>query len=105
LAPTELPTWAGKVPEIQAVWATTYLEPRIVESTGTTTPITGSFDVERQGKRPTDPLKYDRYYFICMHDGTVWQSGPYKDPEYGHHLMERPAFLSQYPRSSSGTEA
>jgi len=105
LAPSELPTWAREIPEIQAVWASPFSEPRVIASTGTTTPVTGSFDVERRGKRPAEPLKYDRYYYICMHDGSVSQSGPYKNPEYGHHLEERPAFLTQYPRNSDRADA
>lgn len=100
LGPSQLPTWAIQVPEIQAVWAGTFTEPHLIPSTGTKTLVTGAFDVERRGRRPTEPLKYDRYYYICMHDDSVWQSGPYKDVEYGHHLAQRPAFLDQYPRVS-----
>ena len=53
-------------------------------------------DVERRG--PTDPglLKYDRYLFIKMVDGRVFQAGPFKDVEYGHHLRQRPAWLGEY---------
>ena len=105
LDPAQLPVWATKVPEIQAVWARPFLEPRSIPSTGTSTPVTGSFDVERRGKQPGDPLKYDRYYYICMHDGSVWQSGPYKDLDYGHHLAERPAFLNHYPSPPSRADA
>lgn len=59
------------------------------------------FDVERRGKRAGDPVKYDRYYYICVNDCSFWQSGPYKDAvDYGRHLAQRPSFLDQYPRSS-----
>jgi hypothetical protein len=45
-------------------------------------------------------LKFDRYYYICLDDGAFWQSGPYKDLDYGHHLAKRPSFLDRYSRSS-----
>jgi hypothetical protein len=47
----------------------------------------------------------DRYYYISLEDGSFWQSGPYKDLDYEHHLTERPSFLDQYPRSSSAADA
>lgn len=100
----ELPSWAMQVSEVQAVWVSAFVEPRVMSSTGTVTPVTGSFDVERRGKKPADPLKYDRYYYICMQDGSVWQSGPYKNVDYGHHLAERPAFLNEFSRSTGTTD-
>ena len=101
----QYPDWAAKVPKIQAIWVHDYSDPQTISSTGTSTPVSGSFDVERRGKHPGEPLKVDRYYYISMEDGSYWQSGPYKDLDYGHHLDKRPGFLNQYPRSSSGADA
>ena len=101
LAKDQYPEWANKVAEIQAIWIQDYQAPRALHSTGTFTPVNGSFDVERRGKQRCDPLKFDRYYFITVKDGSLWQSGPYKNVDYGHHLRERPDFLDPYPRSSS----
>ncbi len=103
IARNQYPEWANKVAEIQAIWIHDYQTPRALQSTDTSTPVSGSFDVERRGKQQGDSLKFDRYYYITSGDGSFWQSGPYKNVDYGHHLTERPDFLEQYPRSSSST--
>jgi len=57
-------------------------------------------DVERTD--PSDPglLKYDRYVFVRMVDGRVFQAGPYKDLDYGHHLRARPSWTRSYSSQS-----
>jgi hypothetical protein len=101
----QYPNWAANVPEIQAIWIHDYSDQQTIPSIGTSTPVSGSFDIERRGKQPGEPLKMDRYYYISLDSGSFWQSGPYKNLDYGHHLAERPCFLDQYPRSSSAADA
>ncbi len=59
-------------------------------------------DTERRFD-PTDPtlLKYDRYYYVKMNDGRVFQLGPFKNVDYGHHLHERPEWTRQYSSNSA----
>jgi len=46
-------------------------------------------------------LKYDRYYFIKMVDQRVFQMGPFKNVDDGHHLRERPRWALDYSSESA----
>jgi hypothetical protein len=96
LPPDEMPGWARTVPAVSAAWL--YYEGGIpLDSTGglSTGAIHARIDIEREyqvGPR----LRYDRYLFVKMADGRVFQAGPYKDVEYGHDHEIRPGWLDEY---------
>ncbi len=97
----ELPGWARKVTNVTGAWCCLYGgEP--VASTGllSTDDVHGHIDIERSYSHHPR-FKYDRYFFIKVMDDRVFQLGPFKDVEYGHHLDERPAFLVGYYSEST----
>jgi hypothetical protein len=77
----EMPGWAQEVPAVSGAWL--YYEGG------------AHLDVERQhDRRP--PFRYDRYLLVKMRDGRVFQLGPDKDVDYGHHLDTRPDWIDKY---------
>ena len=57
--------------------------------------------MERLDLSDPELLKYDRYYFIKMADSRVFQMGPFKDLDYGHHLRARPGWTLDYSSDSA----
>lgn len=102
--PGELrPEWTQQLPTVTAAWLY-YEGGPLLGSTGSlsTSAAQARMDVERFD--PSDPnlLKYDRYYFVRMVDDRVFQLGPFKDQDYGHHLRQRPQWTQQYSSRSTG---
>ncbi len=97
----QMPQWAQEAGAITGAWLWSYRGDPVL-STGllSTGDVHGHFDVERS--YPDRPrFKYDRYFFIRLVDGRVFQIGPFKDVEYGHHLNERPAWFAKYCSEST----
>ena len=96
--PPELrPEWMQQVKVVSAAWL--YFEGGpAAPSTASLSPQSAQVrvDVERIDSADPGLLKYDRYYFVKMCDGRVFQWGPVKDVEYGHHLRTRPSWITQY---------
>lgn len=101
--PPELrPSWARALSSVTGSWLY-YSGGALRTSTSSlsTTDAQARMDVERFD--PSNPalLKYDRYLFIKMIDGRVFQMGPFKDVDYGHHLDKRPNWTAQYSSAST----
>ena len=97
-----MPNWAREVKTVTGAWL--YFQGGVhAVSTGhlSTGGVHAYVDVERYD--PANPIfKYDRYFFIRMVDGRVFQAGPFKDIEYGHHRDDRPHWLGDYCSESTG---
>jgi hypothetical protein len=92
--PPELrPPWAQELPTVKGAWLH-YVGGQLAGSTGSlnTQAANARLDTERLDPASPELLKYDRYYLTQMSDGRVFQLGPFKDLDYGHHLRERPAW-------------
>jgi hypothetical protein len=92
----EMPVWAQTVPEVSGAWLY-YEGGAALDSTGSlsTSDVHAHLDVERQ--RDDSPrFRYDRYFLVKMRDGRVFQLGPDKDVEYGHHHETRPDWIDKY---------
>jgi len=92
----EMPGWTRSVPAVSAAWLY-YEGGSPLDSTGSlsTEDFHARIDIERQ--YPVSPrLRYDHYLFVKMADDRVFQLGPDKDVEYGHHHEVRPDWLDRY---------
>lgn len=96
--PTELrPSWAQPLQTISGAWLHfTGGDPAASTGSLSTTGAHARMDTERFDSTNPGFLKYDRYYYVKMEDGRVFQLGPFKDVDYGHHLRERPQWAAQY---------
>jgi len=104
LAPDAWPLWTRRKPDFSGAWYT-YVGGPLATSTGTlsTGNVQAYIDIERKASQPP-PLRYDRYLYAKVHDGRVFQAGPIKDVEYGHHREQRPSWLAPCipPSTSTG---
>jgi hypothetical protein len=98
----EMPTWAQDSHVVTEAWL--YAEScKLIESTGalSTEHVHGHLFVERQ--HPESPnFRYDQYLLVQIVDGRVFQHGPHKDIEFGHHHDERPSWLTELLSRSTG---
>jgi hypothetical protein len=98
LQPIELdrmPAWTREAPTVTGAWAsgTSFAPAGSTSDLSTSRPNVRGF-VERQHRHaPTH--RYDRYIYVKLVDGRVFQSGPYKDVEFGHHHTSRPPWLEE----------
>lgn len=102
--PPELrPGWARALPTMSGAWLH-FVGGQPPASTGSlsTQVAQARMDTERFDPTQTGLLKYDRYYYVRMQDGRIFQLGPFKELEYGHHLMERPDWTRAYSSNSGG---
>lgn len=90
------PSWAGRMRGVSGCW---FSYVGAIEATSTDTLSTdhakGYIDVERR-ETSGATHRYYRYFFVKMTDGRVFQLGPVKDLEYGHHREDRPSWLDDY---------
>ena len=99
VAPELLPDWIDDMPGFTGAWL--YYgggAPALSTESLSTLDAQASMDVER---RDGELLKFYRYYYMLMEDGRVFQFGPVKDMEYGHHLKEQPDWIAEYSSNSS----
>ena len=101
--PPELrPEWAQNLNTVSGAWLYYYGgRPRASTRSLSTSAVNAHVDVERFDPTDTGLLKYDRYFYIKMDDGCVFQAGPWKDVDYGHHLRRRPDWAEQYSSESA----
>lgn len=95
--------WAQKNAEMSAAWLS-YVGGPVAMSTGTlsTGNVQVYIDIERRDRR-SPALRYYRYPCAMIIDGQVFQCGPFKDVEYGHHHQQRPSCLPPYITRSTST--
>ena len=100
--PELMPDWAQGLKTVSGVW----LHYHRGQPAGSTVSLSTSqaqarLDIERFDPTDAGLLKYDRYYFIKMVDQRVFQIGPFKNVDYGHHLRERPRWALDYSSESA----
>jgi hypothetical protein len=101
--PTLRPAWAQQLKAVTGAWMYYYGARSAASTASLSTGIAAAhLDVERED--PSDPelLKYDRYFYVQTSDGRVYQAGPWKSLDYGHHLRRRPECLARYSSDSRG---
>ena len=103
LPPELRPPWMQQLPTVTGAWIY-YEGGETAASTSSlsTNAAHARVDMERFDPASTDLLKYDRYYFVRTRDDRVFQLGPFKNVEYGHHLRERPPWVAQLIPGSTG---
>lgn len=96
------PPWAREAKTVTGVWLFTE-RPEGVASTQTlsTGHIHGRLLVERNHKGGR-PFRYDQYFLVQVVGGRVFQLGPDKDIEFGHHQDGRPDWLNEFRSESTG---
>jgi hypothetical protein len=102
LSHDEMPTWAQDSNAVTTAWL--YTESgKPVESTGalSTGHVHGHRFVERQHLK-SPRFRYDQYLLVKVAGGRVFQLGPYKDIEFGHHHDQRPSWLDKFRSESTG---
>jgi len=97
-----LPTWAQELETVNGAWLS-YYGGQQTASTGSlsTSAVNARVDLERIDPTDTGLFKYYQYFYIKMNDGRVFQAGPFKDVDYGHHLRKRPEWAEQYRSNSA----
>ena len=94
----EWPSWAQTQQQFSAGWL--YPMPG-ADAPSTAVLSTGYVEAYVDFERVTSsssPLRYYRYLYARIEDGRMFQSGPLKNLEYGHHRNTRPtSFASTAP--------
>ncbi len=71
-----------------------------IPSISTTAAHVGRLLSERYDPKDEKPYNYNWYAVVETPDGTLYQSGPHRDVDFGHQLKSPPGFLSSYPDSN-----
>jgi hypothetical protein len=101
--PALRPGWAQQLKAVTGAWMYYYGARSAASTDSLSTGLaTAHLDVEREDPNDAELLKYDRYFYVRMADGRVYQAGPWKSLDYGHHLRRRPQCLAQYSSDSGG---
>ena len=88
--------WIGESSHVSGVWiSSTSLAPLGSTSDLSTSAPTGRMLTERSHETGAR-RRYDRYLLVQMVDGRVFQAGPYKNVDFGHHHDDRPDWLNAY---------
>lgn len=97
--------WMENVPTITGGWLTNNGNPA-VNSTCSLSTGAAQMTMLMERTEPNGPAKkrvrYYEYAFVWVADGRVFQAGPDKDVDAGHHQSKRPGYLdSMYQESTS----
>ena len=95
LSNEDMPTWTRTSQAITAALLFPEARPPL-DSTGalSTEGVHGQILVERQYLQ-SPRFRYDMYLLARINDGRVFQLGPYKNVEFGHHHDQRPDWLEK----------
>jgi hypothetical protein len=90
------PQWTQKTPDFFTVWITPLDAPRS-SSSGALSSGFAQAEILMERRDPDPPThRYYRFINCQLADGRIFQGGPSKDIDFGHHLNARPAWLDQY---------
>ena len=97
-----MPEWARNAPNVTGAWFSYQGGEPLASTIDLSTGVAqAKMIVERQHEEPPF-FRYDQHLFVKMADGHVFQAGPYKDVDFGHHHESRPTWLDEYYSGSTG---
>ena len=103
LSRDQAPPWMRKVPFITAAWLSLQGGETVTSTSALSTGnIHATVIVERQHPEGA-PLRYDRFLYVRIEGGRMFQAGPDKQVEFGHHPPRRPEELNTLSTNSTST--
>lgn len=91
----EMPAWASSSTHVTGAWLQLNGGEPLESTTALSTSVAQAEMLIEREHAEGARFRYDRFLFVKMADGRVFQGGPYKDVGFGHHHDERPAFLNE----------
>jgi hypothetical protein len=100
LPPSRRPGWMQNARGFAGAWITPLDGPQAASS-GVLSSGLAQAELLAERRDPKPPThRYYRYIYCQLIDGRVFQGGPSKDIDFGHHLNSRPPWLGS-PKSTS----
>ena len=91
--PYEL-SWANKAEQVERVFIYALAPGETIPSVATTAEHVGWLLSERYDPKDAKPWNYNWYAVVQASSGDLYQSGPHRDIDFGHHLDRPPEFLT-----------
>jgi len=90
------PQWAQNADQVQRFFVYALAPGETIPSIETTARHVARFLSERYDWKDAKPWNYNWYGVVETATGELYQTGPYRDVDFGHQLLTRPDFLSSY---------
>jgi len=98
LSPSDRPAWAQDQAKFRRMWVYGLGAGEITPSLQTTASMVAKLITERFDPRDELPYNYNWYAVIESSNGGLFQSGPHRDVEFGHHLATPVSSSSVLPK-------
>ncbi len=96
LSGTLQPQWARDAHQVQRMFVYALAPGETIPSVETTAKHVARLLAERYDRKDAKPWNYNWYGVVETPAGELYQTGPHRDVDFGHHLGAPPAFLSSH---------
>jgi hypothetical protein len=98
----QMPPWARSAPSVTGAWFAYHGGEPLGSTTDLSTGVAHAHMIVERHHQRAPHFRYDQHLFVKMADGRIFQAGPYKDVDFGHHHESRPDWLDEYYSGSTG---
>ena len=88
------PPWTQRAPQVQRIFVYALAPGEAAPSIHTTATVVGRLLTERHDPKDEAPYNYNWYAVVQSSNGALYQSGPHRDIDFGHHLSQAVSTLT-----------